>query len=246
VLRPGGTPPLPRGYHAMALLPGGAAGGPRCAVVGGKGEPRSGDACDLMPPRELLGLYDVRANRWLPTARAMAGLAPSSRSSHRRASSDRCIGWCIRTGGVGAAREAAAVQFCAAAQRARSRRPAAERRPSTLRPVEAGRLERHASARRALPDGPPPAVRRQGGRGGGRHAGVRRRGRQPAAPGRHALAGPRGIGRLAPAVELRGRARAAAALRCAGWQTRLDRFCPCTRHVCCHGLGDRSRGGWGM
>ena len=115
-----------------------------------------------MPPRELLGLYDVRVNRWLPTARAVAGLAPSCRSSHRRA--PKC--YVGVKGGVESASEAAArnsaqrpsvcghggLHACCAAPPIR----AALVRGWNCALQRPGASSATLSARRASPDGPRP------------------------------------------------------------------------------------------
>lgn len=78
-----GPAPEVRGYHSMSLLEGPAGGGARAVVLGGRNDH------GLIADREVVAVCDLQALRWVPPARCVSGVAPSSRSSHKCAPQPR-------------------------------------------------------------------------------------------------------------------------------------------------------------
>ena len=72
-----GPAPEVRGYFSLTLLEGPGGGGMRAVVHGGRND--SG----LIVDREVVAVCDLQALRWVPPARCISGVAPSSRSSHK-------------------------------------------------------------------------------------------------------------------------------------------------------------------
>ena len=72
-----GPAPEVRGYFSLALLEGAAGAGARAVVLGGKNDH------GLVADREAVAVCDLQALRWVPPARCISGVAPSSRSSHK-------------------------------------------------------------------------------------------------------------------------------------------------------------------
>ena len=78
-----GPAPEVRGYFSLTLLEGPGGGGMRAVVHGGRNDR------GLIADREAVAVCDLQALRWVPPARCVSGVAPSSRSSHRRAPRSR-------------------------------------------------------------------------------------------------------------------------------------------------------------
>lgn len=72
-----GPAPEVRGYFTMTLLKGPAGAVARAVVLGGRND------LGLIADREVVAVCDLQAMRWVPPARCVSGVAPSSRSSHK-------------------------------------------------------------------------------------------------------------------------------------------------------------------